>query len=275
MILVSGGSGALAKGIVEALRAGGVEPIVGTRAPSGGERRVDFDAPDTLDTAFEGVDTLVMVSAGYAEDDVVFARHRHAVEAAERAGVAHVVYTSLIGAGDHLSIATAHRYTERLLTKSSMDTTVLRNGLYAELFAADAGAALDSGELALPWGGGGLRPVARDDLAEAAANVAREVDAGRGGHAGRVYELDGTEYVDGGVLAAALSAASGREIPYRDLPLDALREALPQSGLLPYQVAHTVSIMSNIKGGLLDRDATDLPSLLGRAPRSALAVLAG
>jgi NAD(P)H dehydrogenase (quinone) len=274
MILVTGGNGALAEGISKSLRDNGIEPLIGTRTPSGAEHRVDFDAPDTLANAFAGVDTLVLVSAGYAEDDVVFARHRNAIEAAANAGVTHVVYTSLVGAGDHLSIAAAHRHTERLLAASGLTATVLRNGLYAELFAADARSAAATGVLALPWGEGGLRPVAREDLAEAAANVARDLDAGHGGYAGRTYELDGTEYVDGRALAAALTASAGREVAYLDQPLAAVREALPQLGLLPYQAAHTISMLSNIKGGLLDREGTDLPGLLGRAPRSPLAVLA-
>jgi NAD(P)H dehydrogenase (quinone) len=186
-----------------------------------------------------------------------------------------VVYTSLIGAGDHLSIAAAHRRTERLLAASPMDATILRNGLYAELFAAETQGALGSGELALAWGEGGLRPVVREDLAEVAATVAREVDAGEGAHAGRVYELDGTEYVDGESLAAALGEVAGEPIRYRDIELAAIREALPQFGLLPYQVAHTLSILSNIKGGLLDGPASDLPKLLGREPRSPIGVLTG
>lgn len=276
MILVTGGSGALAEGIVAALRDAGVEPIVGTRSPSAeSQRRVDFDAPETLPGAFDGVDTLVLISAGYAEDDVVYARHGAAVEAAERTGVRHVVYTSLIGAGDHLSIAAAHRRTERLLAESDLDATILRNGLYAELFAADARAALTTGELALAWGDGGFRPVVRADLAEAAAEVARAVDADpASAHVGRVYELDGAEHVDGETLAAALGAVSGEPIAYRDVGLAEMREALPRLGLLAYQTAHTVSILSNIKGGLLDRAETDLPKLLGRDPRSPFTVLA-
>jgi len=280
MILVTGGSGALARGITAKLRADGADVLVGTREPSAlAERRVDFDAPETLPAAFSGIDVLVMISAGYAEDDVVYARHRAAVEAAEAAGVGHVVYTSLIGAGDHLSIAAPHRYTERLLAAAGLDATILRNGLYAELFAPQAQGASATGELALAWGSGGLRPVVRDDLAEAAAIVAREIDAARaaGGpspHAGLTYELDGTEYVTGLNLAAALTEAAGRPVAYSDPGLAGTREALAGYGLLPYQAAHTVSILSNVQAGLLDRTDTALPKLLGREPRSPFALLA-
>ncbi|MFD0635159.1 hypothetical protein ACFQ9X_30090 [Catenulispora yoronensis] len=45
-------------------------------------RRVDFDDPQSLPGAFAGVDVLLVVSAGYAEDDVVLARHGAVADAA-------------------------------------------------------------------------------------------------------------------------------------------------------------------------------------------------
>ncbi|GAA2714623.1 MULTISPECIES: NAD(P)H-binding protein [Streptomyces] len=140
MILVSGAGGALGR-LVAGELAG--EPavhdgvVLGTRTPrSAAERRVDFDDPSSLD--FTGIDTLVLISAGYGEDDVVIARHDAAIGAAEQAGVRHVVYTSLSGDGDHLPYALAHRWTERRLQGSRLDWTILRNGLYAEFLAGIA-----------------------------------------------------------------------------------------------------------------------------------------
>ncbi|MEU9060848.1 NAD(P)H-binding protein [Streptomyces sp. NPDC048430] len=86
----------------------------------------------SLDLA--GVSTLVLISAGYAEDDQVVTRHAAVLDAAVRDGIGHVVYTSLTTAGDHLGFALAHRATERLVRASGLPWTILRNGLYAELF---------------------------------------------------------------------------------------------------------------------------------------------
>ncbi|MEU1984397.1 hypothetical protein [Nocardia sp. NPDC019395] len=52
-------------------------------------RYLDFDDPKGLDLA--GVSTLVMISAGYAEDDQVIARHGAVLDAAARDGVGHIV----------------------------------------------------------------------------------------------------------------------------------------------------------------------------------------
>lgn len=84
MILITGASGALGSLVVQAL-ADRSDVVLGTRTPrSAAERRVDFDDPSSLD--FTGVTTLLIVSAGYGEDDVVLARHEAAITGAEKAG---------------------------------------------------------------------------------------------------------------------------------------------------------------------------------------------
>jgi NAD(P)H dehydrogenase (quinone) len=274
MIMVTGASGALGSLIVAKLSASGREVVAGTRKPDGSARRVDFDAPDTLEAAFAGVDVLVAVSAGYEEDDVVIARHRAVVEAAAKAGVRHVVYTSLTSAGEHMSIALAHRATERLLAEAPFATTVLRNGLYAELLAQAAAHAVATGVLALPFGEGRIAAVAREDLAEAAARVAAEVDERvENDHRGRVYDLVGSEGIGGEELAAALSAKHGTAIAYVPLPLGDFRAGLAAAGLPPFQVAHTMSVFANVNAGFMGGTESELAGLIAGAPRRAIEVL--
>ncbi|MFI1969181.1 NmrA family transcriptional regulator [Streptomyces cinnamoneus] len=265
MILVTGATGALGQLVAEKLAARD-DVVLGTRSPrSGAERRVDFDDPASLD--FTGVDTLLLISAGYGEDDAVIARHEAAVSAAERGGVRHVVYTSLSGDGDHLAYALAHRWTERRLRRSSLEWTILRNGLYAEFLAAVAAPGPD-GTIAAPLGEGRLAAVAREDLAEVAARVV--TDPRR--HAGRVYELVGEQPLGGADLAAAVGGS------YEPGGLAATREAVIAAGqALPFQVPMLVGTYSAIAGGFLDGTAIEhnsLRELLGREPQSALKVYA-
>ncbi|WP_327316789.1 NAD(P)H-binding protein [Streptomyces sp. NBC_01235] len=282
MILVTGVSGALGGLVLERLvEAGGAEVVGGTRVPapgSRGARRVDFDEPGSLAEALAGVDVLVFVSAGYAEDDVVLARHGAVVDAAAAAGVRHAIYTSLAGSGEHLTIALAHRWTEARLAAAPFATTVLRNGLYAEVPAGLAAGGTDvaarTGVFGAPLGAGGISVVAREDLADVAARVALQADADlaagrRGRHAGRVYELEGVEKVGGEDIAGVLAEELGRPVRYESTSPGATREALDASGLLPYQVGHTLSLFSNARAGLLaaDRDRGDLQDLLTAPPR--------
>lgn len=271
MILVTGASGALGSLIVQHLAATpDVKIAAGTRDPktwTGPDvevRAVDFDAPETLTTAFADVETLVFVSAGFAEDDVVYARHRAVVDAAAAAGVRNVIYTSLTGSADQLSIAVAHRYTERILAEAPFAVTVLRNALYAELVAGMLAApALATGVLPGPIRDGRVPAVARPDLAEAAARVAAEVEQGSAVHNGRTYELEGVEDLGLDDITELLAEA-GRPGVQDGGSLGVLREVL--TGDPGFQTGHTISIFAVVSGGLIQRRESDLPQLLGRTP---------
>ncbi|MET9318284.1 NmrA family NAD(P)-binding protein [Kribbella sp. NPDC003505] len=278
MILVTGISGALGSLIFDGLSArGDLEVVGGTRRGDGtGRRRIDFDDPATLVDGFAGADVLVFVSAGYAEDDVVLARHGAAADAAAAAGVRHVVYTSLASSGDLMSIALAHRWTEARLAAAPFDVTVLRNGLYAEvpagLAAAGAVSAASTGVFAAALGTGKVSVVAREDLADVATRVAADIDndlaAGRRSrHAGQAYELEGITAIGGDDIADMISSALDRPIEYRAVSLAQARQDLAGSGLEPYQLAHTISLFSNVGAGLLEATSTDLTTLLTSEPR--------
>ncbi|MFB7860425.1 NAD(P)H-binding protein [Streptomyces sp. NPDC056069] len=265
MLLVTGVSGALGSLVAERV-AGRDDVVLGTRAGLPGTRHVDFDAPDALPEAFAGIDTLLLISAGYGEDDVVVARHEAAISAAERAGVGHVVYTSLSGDGDHLTYALAHRWTERRLRRSTADWTILRNGLYAEFLTWIATPDADN-RITGPLGTGGLAAVARADLADVAVSVASDPAP----HAGRVYELVGERALGGAELAEALGAT------YAPVTLAEVRSALAASGAQAFQVPMLASTYSAIAHGFLDGSGvkSDLRELLGgREPLDALQIFA-
>lgn len=258
MILVTGASGHLAAAILEHLVEAGASATGGTRNPTGSGhfRALDFDVPGTI--SFEGVDTLILVSAGTAEDDVVINRHENAITAAERDGVRHIVYTSLTDAGDHLGFALAHRWTERRLRDGTAQWTILRNGLYAELI----GQLLTprDGVISAPFGQGGVAAVARHDLAEAAAIIAGTPEK----HQGKIYNLVGNRVITAQDLADSLGAE------YRPGRLTELRQALESAALLPFQPPMLLSIHSAASHGFLEETGTVITDILGREPQNPL-----
>ncbi|MFF7188940.1 NAD(P)H-binding protein [Streptomyces sp. NPDC008222] len=236
MILVTGANGQLDSATLAALHSRGAFATGGSRAPSDGMRRLDFDDPAGIDLT--GVSTLVLISAGYAEDDQVIGRHAAVLDAAVRDGVRHVVYTSLTGAGDHLAFALAHRATEQLVRACGLPWTILRNGLYAELFGgllmwADHG-------VEVAFGDGALAAVPRADLADAAAIIA----ADPAHHNGRTYDLTGTP-----ITAAQVADRLG--VPHRTIGVGEYRgrllDEMPE--LLPFQPPMLVSIATGIRHG--------------------------
>lgn len=278
MILVTGVSGGLGRLVFQGLSSlDGTDVVAGTRGGDGSTaRRIDFDDPASLAEGFAGVDVLVMISAGYAEDDVVLARHGAVADAAAEAGVRHVVYTSLAASGERTTLALPHRWTEDRLARGPYDTTILRNGLYAELLgglsAAAAQQARETGMFAAPYSAGRMSVVAREDLADVTVRVAAEADRAlaegeRGRHAGRTYELEGVTAMGGDDLADLLAEEYGRPVAYRPVSLAEARAALGGHGLEGYRITHTLSLFSNMAAGFLQARASDLPELLGAAPR--------
>ena len=264
MIMVTGASGRFSSAVLAELRARGIPAVGGSRTPSAGQRHVDFSVPDSLD--FNGVDTLLLVPAGAQEDDRQIAFNRAAVEVAARDGVSHLVYTSLTGAGDHLSMALPHRVTERIIMASGMTWTILRNGVYAEILAAPLswekqGEAL---RIVSPLGDGAVAVVARQDLARAAASVLSDP----GGHKERVYELVGSRTVSAADVAGRLGCEA------RNIGLGEYRQLLAGGGMPVFRQSLMLSIASVIRHGFLAGTGDDLPSLLGGAPTDPLAVAA-
>lgn len=261
MILVTGASGQLGHAVLTHLTSAGVKAFGGTRhpKPESTHLHIDFDDPTTL--TFEGINTLLIVSAGTAEDDVVIARHERVIAAAERDGVGHLIYTSLTTAGDHLGFALAHRWTENRIRQSTIAWTILRNGLYAELIAELLRPTNDL--IRAPFGSGSVAAVAREDLALAAAKVAAAPEH----HVGRTYDLVGATAVTATQAAQQLGAS------YEPATLENLRASLASSGLQAFQPPMLVSIHSAIAGGFLGETSTQLETLIERPPRPALTVI--
>ena len=262
MILVSGASGALGRQVMDRL---GPDATPGSRTPAAGGRHVDFTDPATLTSGFAGVDTLLLISAGAAERDEVITRHGAAIDAAEAAGVRHIVYTSICAGGEHTAMGLPHRWTEERLARGTAAWTVLRNGLYAELLAQYSVLRDSDGALAVPFGRGGVAAVAREDLADVAAGVLRNP----GAHAGRTYVLVGEVAVDGEDLASVFGTT------YRPTGLATARAWLEAAGMPGWQVENVVSTFAAVAAGHFDRtDDGTLGHLLGAKPRPAVDVIA-
>jgi NAD(P)H dehydrogenase (quinone) len=261
-----------------------VPVVAGTRTPdtlkpdlpaSVPVRRIDFDDPPSLAEGFADVDTVLLISAGQAEHDVVIGRHGAAIDAAEKAGVHHLVYTSITGAGDHLAMTLPHRWTERRLARGPATWTVLRNGLYAELLVADITQAAAAGVLTAPLGDGRIAAVAREDLADAVARVLAEAAADTnptqpGRHSNKIYELVGDATIGGTDLAAIASHIAGHPVTYRPGTLADRRAALTTAGMPHWRIDHVISTYAATAAGFLSNTDSVLTDLLGTAPRPTL-----
>ncbi len=142
---------------------------------SGAEiRKGDFTQPATLDAAYAGADTLLLVSCPSIDYAPCLASHVAAIDAAKRAGVTHVYYTSLVLPDDSRAVVMqAHLDTEVYLKKSGLAYTIVREGIYSESFPIYFGSWNPSRgrEVKVPYGDGGIAYVSREDLGEGTAKL--------------------------------------------------------------------------------------------------------
>lgn len=225
-------------------------------------RLADYDKPQTLVVALEGVDRLLLISS--SEIGQRASQHRAVIDAAQAAGVKLIAYTSVLNAGkSSLELAVEHRDTEQALSESKLKHVLLRNGWYNENYTATLPSALEHGAIVGCASNGRISSAARGDYALAAA-VVLTTD----GHAGQIYELAGDESYSLTELAQEVAAQSGKPIVYRDLPQHDFKAALLSVGL-PEGVASLLSSSdaAAAQGALFD-EKHRLSQLIGRPTTS-------
>lgn len=215
----------------------------------------DYSDPATLPEALAGVDVLLLISAHGRFLD----QHAAVIDAARRAGVRRVVYTSTLRAGrTRLAGASEHLATEQHLKESGLEYTILRNGQYIENHTGRMPQFMAQGEIVGATADKALAAAIRADYAEAAATVLIQDD-----HAGKVYELGGTPFTLT-ELAAAITDATGTTVVYRDLSSDELLAFLKSNGVPESFVSFAVELDEATAAGAHNTDSGDLQRLLDR-----------
>ena len=222
-------------------------------------RVADYSKPATLDAALAGVDRLLLISSSEVGQRVP--QHRNVIEAAKRAAVKLVAYTSVLHAdASPLGLAEDHRQTEAALRASGISFVLLRNGWYTENYAASIPAALAHGALIGSAGEGRIASASRADYAAAAAAVlTANQDQG-----GRIYELAGDLPYTLSEFAAEVARQSGKPVVYKNLTEADLKAALVGAGLPEGFAAMLADSDAGASKGALFDDSHQLSKLIGR-----------
>ncbi len=217
--------------------------------------------------ALHNVDVLFMVSA--AESPTREQAHLTLVQAAEQAGVRHIVYLSFANAAANstFTLARTHFVTENAIKQTAMKYTFMRDNFYSEMMADIAN---EQGVIAGPAAAGQVACVSQKDVAEAVANVLLNIVQGGVQHQNRTYTLTGGQALSLAQIAAVLTSVTGK--PYRYQP-ETVEQAFASRkanypGTPDWQLEAWVSTYTAIALEELATVSEDLPTLLGRSPRS-------
>ncbi|MFS0794796.1 SDR family oxidoreductase [Microbacterium sp. 1P10AE] len=264
VIAVTGSTGAVGGRVARDLAARGIPQRLlvrdAARAPEleGAEVHVaGYSDAEAATSALAGVETLFMVSASESADRVE--HHRTFVDAAARAGVRSIVYTSFLGAAPDavFTLARDHAVTEDVIRASGMSWTFLRDNFYMDMMELFAG---DDGVIRGPAGDGRCSLVSRSDVAATAVAVLLDPAA----HADTTYDLTGPEALSMEDVAQKISAVRGRPVRYVDETLDEAYASRAVYGAPSWQVDAWVSTYTAIASGDMARVSGDVEAITGR-----------
>ena len=238
-VAISGASGDLGQQITALLleRIPAHNIVLGTRTPdklaAARARGASVFASNhrdaaSLDAAYAGCDTLMLISGLDVSNRIP--EHRNAIEAAKRAGIQHIVYTSVAGIHPHSPILSCHDHlaTERMLAESGLSFTALRNASYSEIFPILGASAIRDGEYSCTEGEGRLAPVSKQDISRCAVECLLHPE--KHGH-GTIYEITGPALMTFREMVAIMSEVYGRPIKYVTQPVEQRYEHYDAKGI--------------------------------------------
>lgn len=280
-LLVTGASGHLGRRVVALLLEANAGRIVTvTRNPDkiadfaqrgALVRKASFEEPATLPDAFAGADRLLMISSDAIDKPGRrLQQHRNAVEAAARAGVKHIVYTSMpnpdvspvIFAPDHLG-------TEQAIAASGMTYTILRDNWWIDYQVPALTQAVASGQLFSAAGEGGAAYVTREDCAQTAVAVLSSTDTTK-----RTLNVTGPAVVSFAELARIVSGITGRPVRYVPVTPEERKQQFIAAGIPAMYAEIMVSSQLAMAQGKMGPPSTTIQGLLGHAPTSVADFLA-
>ncbi len=252
-ILVLGGTGKTGRRIVQRLTARGLPVRIGSRAAT---PAFDWEDRATWPAALAGAGAVYIayypdVSVPGAADAVSEVAAQAVAGGAER-------IVLLSGRGEE----EAERAEERVRAVAPA-ATILRSTFFAQNFSeSDFATGVRAGELALPADGIPEPFVDAEDIADVAVAALTEP-----GHAGERYELTGPRLLTWGEAVGEIARATGRDIRFVPVPLDAFAAALAEQDVPPAVVELLGYLFGEVMDGRNASLADGVQRALGREPR--------
>lgn len=241
---------------VAALEGLGIETVLG-----------DLRHPSSLDRACAGVDALITTVSSMpfsyvpGVNDIAttdLAGSVALIDAARRAGVAHVVYTSFSANLDlEMPLGNAKRTVERHLRESGLRYTILRPSCFMEVWLSPA-VGFDAANARASICGSGEAPVSYIAAGDVAEFAVRSLDSPAAWNA--TLELGGPEPISQLRAVGIFEMLAGRPFEVSHVPEDAL-EAQRQAATDPMQQSFAALMRCVARG-----DAIEMGDVLATIP---------
>lgn len=222
-------------------------------------RQADYNQPDTLPAALQGLQKLLLISGSEIGKRVP--QHQAVIAAAKQQGVKLLAYTSILHADRNpMQLAAEHKATEQAIQTAAIPAVILRNGWYTENYTESAPNNIGSGLVMGCASDGKLHTASRQDYADAAVAVLLSAEP----QAGKVYELAGDTGFTLSEYAAEIGRLSDRAVHYHNVSQAEYADFLCQIGLPGGFAAILADSEAQAAKGFLADDSQTLSKLIGR-----------
>lgn len=202
----------------------------------------DMHWPETLGTALDGVDRVLMISGTL--DRMVQAQCMF-IDAAKEAGVRHIVKWSGKESGigfnpNHFRSTWEHEHIEDYLERSGLAWTHLRPSQFMQFYLPPAPTAVNvaKSELVIPMQNARISPVDIEDIAKVAFAVLQSE-----GHEGKSYEMTGPEALTMTEVMERVSEATGKPFRYVNNTLEEKRQEWLAAGIPSDRVDTVIEVV--------------------------------
>jgi len=264
-LLVTGASGQLGRATAQALAARGFRVKAASRHPEalptgpGIEPvRLDYDTPATFQPALADAQGVFLVAPPM--DDQAHTRLVPFLQAAQHAGIGHLVLVSALGADQNEQVAL--RILEHRVMDSGIPWTLLRPNFFMENFSTGFIAPMirNGNGIFLAADAGQTSFIATRDIAEVAAEAFAQ------GLTGKAFNLTGPEALDHTEAARLIGEATGRAIAYHPLTEEAMLQGARDNGMPESAVQYLALLYSVVRAGYMAATTPDVETVTGRKP---------
>ncbi len=224
----------------------------------------NYDDIASLEKAMQDIHKVVLVSA--TDEGNRMQQHRNVVDAAKKAGVKHVAYTSRSLHNKETLInklMIEHFLTEDYIMKSGLQYTIFQNALYMDVLPLFLGQKVFETGIFQPAGEGKVAFALRQEMGEAMANTLMEEETGN-----KIYKFTGGNSYSFYNVATALTELSGKEVQYTPNDVVTFTAKMREKGLPDQVIQKIVDFNLDIKNGQEEEVTNDLENKLGRKPAS-------